>query len=178
MRSKKRDKKQKRREGKKKRLCASGASFVVSRRLPARNCSQLFFCFKTSHPTPPHPSQLQRMIVEKIAVDFGGVGWGGKFCGEFLALFFLVSVAKIHGNAAPIFLLLVEPTVFVPEGCTRKEHSFYKKPVTASPQTEKSKCLTQKRATEHHHPRAPPHRKKSEEVLCGRKQHLGTWTPG
>ena len=97
---------------------------------------------------------------------------------NFWPYLFLVSVAKIDGNAAPIFLLFVEPTAFILEGCTRKEHSFYKKPVTASLQTEKSKCLTQKHATEHHHPRAPPHRKKSEEVLCGRKQHLGTRIPG
>ena len=44
------------------------------------------------------------------------MGWGGTFCGEFLALFFLVSVAKIDGNVAPIFLLLVASIFFIPEG--------------------------------------------------------------
>ena len=45
-----------------------------------------------------------------------GWGGGGSFVANFWPYFFLVSVAKIDGNVAPIFLLLVASIFFIPEG--------------------------------------------------------------
>ena len=49
-----------------------------------------------------------------------GWGGGGSFVANFWPYFFLVSVAKIDGNVAPIFLLLVASIFFIPEGSTTR----------------------------------------------------------
>ena len=45
---------------------------------------------------------------------------GGEVLWRIFGPIFLVSVAKIDGNVAPIFLLLVASIFFIPEGSTTR----------------------------------------------------------
>ena len=76
--------KKKKRKKKKKKKKREAERLALQRRF-------FFFVLFTTHPPqPPHPTKVNcnQHSQGELAVDFGGVGWGGMFCRAFGHLFF------------------------------------------------------------------------------------------